>query len=102
MDDLAAHIRSVNGPEGSVKYLKDFKNTLEDDLTEIITTQSFQDLTGQIIKKVISLVGDLEAELVHLIATFGVKIEQTDNTDNIVPEKVTQNDVNDLLKEFGF
>jgi chemotaxis signal transduction protein/chemotaxis regulatin CheY-phosphate phosphatase CheZ len=102
MDDLAAHIRNIKEPEDSVKYLKDFKNTLEDDMTEIITTQSFQDLTGQIIKKVIRLVGDLEAELVNLIANFGVKIEQGEDTEAAAPEKVSQNDVNDLLKEFGF
>lgn len=102
MDDLAAHIRNLREPAESIKYLKDFKNALEDDMTEIITTQSFQDLTGQIIKKVIQLVGDLETELVHLITSFGVKIEQGGESRAVAPEKVSQNDVNDLLKEFGF
>ncbi|MFZ6008020.1 MAG: protein phosphatase CheZ, partial [Nitrospirota bacterium] len=53
MDDLATHIRNLKEPDESVAYLKDFKNKLEDDLTEILTAQSFQDITGQTIKKVI-------------------------------------------------
>lgn len=102
MDDLASHIRNLREPEESVSYLKDFKNRLEDDLTEILTAQSFQDITGQTIKKVIKLVGDIEEELVKLIATFGVKIEERKKAEVIAPEKVSQEDVDDLLKEFGF
>jgi chemotaxis signal transduction protein/chemotaxis regulatin CheY-phosphate phosphatase CheZ len=102
MDELSAHIRKVEGPPETVAYLKEFKNTLEDDFTEIITTQSFQDLTGQTIKKVITLVGDIETELVRLVASFGVKLESGSNASEIAPEKVSQAGVDDLLKEFGF
>lgn len=102
MDDLATNIRNLKGPEESVTYLKDFKNSLEDDLTEILTAQSFQDITGQTIKKVIKLVGEIEDELVKLIATFGVKVEEGKKAEVTMPEKVSQEDVNDLLKEFGF
>lgn len=101
MDDLANHIREIQGPEASVNYIKEFKNSLEDDLTEILTTQSFQDLTGQVLKKVINLVGDLEVELLKLITTFGLKIEEKKTVPKEV-EKVSQEDVDDLLKEFGF
>lgn len=102
MDDFSKHLRNLNGPEESLKYLKSFKNKLEDDLTELITTQSFQDITGQILKKVISLVGDIEEELVSLITNFGVKIEQNVKIDSEKSEQVSQNDVDELLKEFGF
>lgn len=103
MDELADHIRNLKEPEESVAYLRQFKNSLEDDLTEIITTQSFQDLTGQTIKKVIKLVSEIEEELVRLIATFGVKIEPSKKTEaEIESEKVSQAGVDDLLKEFGF
>ncbi len=85
-----------------MQYLKKFKGDIEDDLTEILTTQSFQDLTGQTIKKVIKLVGDIEEELVKLIATFGVKMEPGLRAEMTNPEKVSQEDVNDLLKDFGF
>ena len=101
MDDLADNIRQLQGPESCVSFLKEFKNSLEDDLTDILTTQSFQDLTGQTLKKVIKLVGDLEVELVRLITTFGLKIEEKEVIKKET-EKVTQEDVDDLLKEFGF
>lgn len=102
MDDLAAHIRKVEGPPETAAYLKTFKNGLEDDLTEILTTQSFQDLTGQTIKKVITLVNDIEGELVRLIASFGMKMEPGGKAQEVAPEKVSQAGVDDLLKEFGF
>ncbi|HMK61509.1 MAG TPA: protein phosphatase CheZ [Dissulfurispiraceae bacterium] len=102
MDDLSAHIRNVKEPPEAAEYLKKFKNELEDDFTEILTTQSFQDLTGQTLKKVITLVGDIEEELVGLIATFGVKSDQGDGVEPAKVESVSQEGVDDLLKEFGF
>jgi chemotaxis protein CheZ len=102
MDDLSSSIRNIKEPQESVEYLKKFKNGLEDDLTEILTTQSFQDLTGQTLKKVITLVGDIEEELVGLIASFGVKTEPGKKDEEVVAENVSQEGVDDLLKEFGF
>jgi chemotaxis protein CheZ len=101
MDELETYIKKLTGPEESVMYLKSFKNRLEDDLTDILTTQSFQDITGQLIKKVIKLIGDIEEELVKLIKTFGVKIETSSKVE-AVSQKITQADVDELLKEFGF
>jgi chemotaxis signal transduction protein/chemotaxis regulatin CheY-phosphate phosphatase CheZ len=102
MDDLSSNIRNIKEPQESVDYLKKFKNELEDDFTEILTTQSFQDLTGQTLKKVITLVGDIEEELVGLIATFGVKSEPSKQVEEVPAENVSQEGVDDLLKEFGF
>lgn len=102
MDELSSHLRKLKEPEETVSYLKSFKNSLEDDLTEVLTTQSFQDLTGQTIKKVIKLVGELEEELVRLIASFGMKIETKSVQQEATQEKVSQSDVDDLLKDFGF
>jgi chemotaxis signal transduction protein/chemotaxis regulatin CheY-phosphate phosphatase CheZ len=102
MDDLSSHVRNIKEPQESAEYLKKFKNELEDDLTEILTTQSFQDLTGQTLKKVITLVGDIEEELVGLIASFGVKTETGGRPEAVAAENVSQEGVDDLLKEFGF
>lgn len=102
MEDLAANIRKLTGPEDAVKYMKDYKNRYEDDLTEIITTQSFQDLTGQTIQKVILLVADIEKELVGMVAAFGLKLDMGAKESDVVQEKVNQAGVDDLLKEFGF
>lgn len=102
MDELADRIRTVQGPPETIAFLKQFKNGLEDDLTEILTTQSFQDLTGQTIKKVITLVHDLEEELVRLISVYGLKIEGGAREPVAAAEKVTQTDVDNLLKDLGF
>jgi len=102
MDELSNHLRNIKEPPESVEYLKKFKNELEDDLTEILTTQSFQDLTGQTLEKVITLVGDIERELVGLITAFGVKAEPEGSVAHQVEEQVSQAGVDDLLKEFGF
>ena len=101
MDELASRIRNIQGPEETVSYLKNFKNQLEDDLTEVLTTQSFQDLTGQALEKVIGLVGDLERELMGLITNFGVKIDQCPSLVP-APEMVNQEGVDKMLTELGF
>ncbi|NOX20398.1 MAG: protein phosphatase CheZ, partial [Nitrospirae bacterium] len=61
-----------------------------------ILIQEYQDLTGQIIKKVIDLTTTLEKELKNLIELFGKKTEKQ-------KKEVFENqgDVDDLLKEFG-
>ncbi|MFA6149079.1 MAG: protein phosphatase CheZ [bacterium] len=102
MDELSARIRKLEGPDDAVKYIRDFKNRLEDDLTEIITTQSFQDITGQTIKKVIRLVEEIERELAGMVATFGLKNDPRMKAKPVVLETVSQAGVDDLLKEFGF
>lgn len=100
--ELSRHIEKLKGPKQSVGYLKSFSQSLSSDLTEILIAQEYQDITGQTIRKVIDLVNSMEVELVKLIATFGVKMDASPVEDKEIEEKVTQNDVDDLLKGFGF
>lgn len=44
---------------------------LRGELTEILMAQDFQDLTGQIIKRVINLVNEVEKRLVEILTVFG-------------------------------
>jgi chemotaxis protein CheZ len=115
-DDFSKHIEHLTGPEESIHYLKTFKEAMDNDLTEILTAQQFQDITGQTIKKVIALVNTLEVELVGLISTHGMplKVEppeieksetnqtEDDWADDAPHEKVSQSDVEALLGDFGF
>ena len=93
---------------------------LNDKLNEILMAQGFQDLTGQIIRRVITLVQDVEQGLVDLIKMSGVPDankkaakakEGLDTTAEgpVVPgvnhasETVDgQDDVDDLLSSLGF
>ena len=83
-------------------------------LMEIMMAQDFQDLTGQVIKKVTKMVQDLEVELLQLLVNNASK-DKKDSTDNgllngpvINPEKrgndvvTNQNQVDDLLASLGF
>lgn len=52
---------------------------IKSQLTEIMMSQSFQDLTGQVLKRVMFLVGSLEASLVNLIEKSGVNYANIPN-----------------------
>jgi len=86
---------------------------------EVLMAQDFQDLTGQIIRRVINLVDEIESNLVELIKIQGehfVPEEKKDKTNEAmkldgpqVPGKETSNDVmkgqddvDDLLASLGF
>lgn len=91
---------------------------LRGQLTEILMAQDFQDLTGQIIRRVITLVNEVEGRLVEILTAFGN--EQSENsTDNkkkasTAPEGPilnprerddavsSQDEVDDLLSSLGF
>lgn len=73
--------------------------------TEILVAQSFQDLTGQAIKKVIPVVREVENQLLHLIKTFSIDLPDEKAGEKYATEsstKVDQGDVDDMLAGFGF
>ena len=90
--------------------------------TEVLMAQDFQDLTSQIIRKVITLVDDVETNLVELIKLQGEQLsppqeeekkkKAADDRENLdgpqIPGKETgdvmagQDDVDDLLASLGF
>lgn len=95
--------------------------TLRGNLNEVMMAQDFQDLTGQIIERVITLVDDMEGSLVDLIRLSGqnmreqgdTKKEEVDmlkGTGPVVPgvDDAAQNvvsgqdEVDDLLSSLGF
>lgn len=113
--------------EQARERLKESRDTLEnlnasikknhDDLITVLTAQDYQDLTGQIILKIIKILKDLELKLVNVIRTFGMKVEKHKKKISQQQEKDelygpaykgkegalhSQDDVDDLLAEFGF
>jgi chemotaxis protein CheZ len=87
---------------------------VKDHLTSILLAQEYQDLTGQIIKKVINLVGEVEDKLIGLIQITGApQLASSDGDASSldgppVPglaHKDTvsgQDEVDDLLSSLGF
>jgi len=90
--------------------------TIQQSLTEVLMAQGFQDLTGQIIRRVITLVQDLEHSLVELIRISGrrfklagenaqeAKVEALGPAVPGVDKEAIQNqdDVDSLLSSLGF
>jgi chemotaxis protein CheZ len=116
-DSFSEHIENIKGNDESAGYFRALKNSLDNDMTSILTAQQFQDITGQTIKKVIDLINHVEVELLRLVSTFGMQIRPgpekdgdtagsdqdtiAESGDNAV-EKVTQSDVEALLNDCGF
>lgn len=92
------------------------KNTTETKelLMEIMMAQDFQDLTGQVIKKITELAHDLERQLVQVLVDFSPEIKKepkkndslmngpqinAETTENVVSN---QEEVDDLLDSLGF
>lgn len=101
LGDFSSQLGKIKNPKKAVEYLNEFKASLNKDLTEIMLAQEFQDITGQTIRKVIELVNAIEAELVGLITTFGVKADAGKKEIKLA-QKISQDAVDELLKEFGF
>lgn len=87
----------------------------QEDLLTIMTAQDFQDLTGQIILKIIRLMKELETSLVNLITSFGIPVSGKKSEKTVSREFLygpahekkedalkSQEDVDSLLAEFGF
>jgi chemotaxis protein CheZ len=96
-------------------------------MTEVLMAQDFQDLTGQVIRKVIDLVREVEESLIGMLTAFGITedmlSQQKDgeegkknkpkvgenlvegpiiNTEERDDVAVDQDDVDDLLSSLGF
>ena len=92
-------------------------------LTEVLMAQGYQDLTGQVIRRVIDLVKEVEESLVNMLTMFGepesaeqakASSKPVDNIDGVVAEGPImdaeqrddvvsgQDDVDDLLSSLGF
>ena len=82
-------------------------------LTEIMMAQDFQDLTGQVIKKVVSLAQDLESGLMNLLVEVMPETKRTQevaslmngpviNSEGRTDVVVNQKQVDDLLDSLGF
>ncbi len=54
---------------------KDNSSQLHNLMTEVLMAQGYQDLTGQVIRRIIELVREVEDSLIHLLTVFGTPVE---------------------------
>ncbi|GHF80733.1 protein phosphatase CheZ [Thalassotalea marina] len=87
-------------------------------MTDVLMAQDFQDLTGQVIRKVIDLVREVEDSLINMLTAFGVTQDEDKKAKPTVGENLVegpivnkeqrddvvadQDDVDDLLSSLGF
>ncbi|MBP8645426.1 MAG: protein phosphatase CheZ [Syntrophobacteraceae bacterium] len=106
----AAHERM----DDSARILQELKKSVsrtQEHLTTILTSQSYQDLTGQVIQKIVAFQKDLESKLIKLVQTFGVKggvVKKQEKElygpahDKVAGAVHSQDEIDSLLAEFGF
>ncbi|MBE0509331.1 MAG: protein phosphatase CheZ [Gammaproteobacteria bacterium] len=100
--------------------LSENSSQLKERMTEVIMAQDFQDLTGQIIERVITLVDDMERSLVDLIRISGQDLAAKEATNKAPKDHLKgvgpavpgvdeasnlvsgQDEVDDLLSSLGF
>jgi chemotaxis protein CheZ len=92
---------------------------MHDLMTDVLMAQDFQDLTGQVIRKVIDLVREVEDSLIGMLTAFGISSASSSEPskpkvgDNLVEGPIVnaaqrddvvvdQDDVDDLLSSLGF
>ncbi|MGX5173511.1 protein phosphatase CheZ [Aliikangiella sp. IMCC44653] len=97
---------------------KNTSDQLRSGLSEVLMAQDYQDLTGQVIRQVITLVQDVEESMVNVIKMFGnlddyhsnaseVKVKEgvegpITNKDKRTDVVSGQDEVDDLLSSLGF
>ena len=85
----------------------------KEQLMEIMMAQDFQDLTGQVIKKVVSLAQDLESQLMNILIQTMPGEKRTESVNSLLNGPVinsggrsdvvvNQSQVDDLLDSLGF
>ncbi len=108
---------------GFLTQASDDSGTLNSLLTDVLMAQDYQDLTGQILRRVIELVREVEDGLIGLLTAFGqTNLPQTDSSSTVSRKTKAvngvegpiidaasrndvvsgQDDVDDLLSSLGF
>ena len=115
--ELAQFKALCHNIDGLLTQVEGNSSELRNELTNILMAQDFQDLTGQIIKRVITLVQEVEDRLVDILTLFKVEErlgEQDELNKPSQPEGpilnpheredavASQDDVDDLLASLGF
>lgn len=104
--------------------IDDDAEAVRKELSEILIAQDFQDLTGQVIRRVITLVQDLEQHLIRMLRLSGGRLKESSDGATAEAQKAAtegnmgtgpavpgvgdddvvqgQDDVDDLLSSLGF
>ena len=107
-DDLAAQAGKVlasasdrGGPsETLARQVQTFAAGFREGLNDMVMAQSWQDLSGQRIKKVVDFIGNVEFSLLELVRLTGALAGR--EPAEVVEKVSSQDEADRLLSEFGF
>lgn len=112
---LASGVNDVDGFKHLAQQSQQFLATVavnsEDEkkrLMDIMMAQDFQDITGQIIKKVVTLTQRLESDLTQILVEYAPAESRTEKPVDLlagpaVPDQaMVQDDVDSMLADLGF
>lgn len=89
-----------------VAHVGSFAETQRAVLTDIMLAQDFQDLSGQVIGKIIDIINRTESQLLDLLVHSGPNepppVEEALEGPQIPDKAMKQDDVDDLLASLGF
>lgn len=89
-----------------VAHVASFTETQRSVLTDIMMAQDFQDLSGQVIGKIIDIITRTEKQLLDLLLHSGpgdvIPVAETLEGPQIPEKAMKQDDVDDLLASLGF
>lgn len=88
---LLEKINNGAGGEQDLQKLMQANNTLAQDLTTVLTTLSFQDITGQRIRKVVNALNAIESSVVELYLSSGLVMDAA--------EKEPERDAHELRQD---
>jgi len=85
LQETSGHLEEIKKSTDveTVNILLDQVTTFEDSLTQIMTSLSFQDLTGQRLKKVVTALGEIQTSIFDLYVSSGLMLK----TGEEMPEK---------------
>ena len=108
------NLSNNNNIKSVIKNIETINESNKEDLISLLTALSFQDLTGQKVKKILSLVQDIETKILELLLSFGLNVDEESNSkdkkkkeemitelkDSSKPIDLKQDIVDEILGEF--
>lgn len=73
-------------------------------ITKILEALSFQDLSGQRIMVIVSLISHVQVQLLSILVSFGTKLKKTTEVENVTSserEKMAQTEVDQMLERIS-
>tara|TARA_R110002111_G_scaffold9790_1_gene32780 strand:- start:420 stop:1187 length:768 start_codon:yes stop_codon:yes gene_type:complete len=79
-------------------YAEDKSNQLHSNLTDIVVTQGYQDLSGQVLQKIVNMLNATESDLVSLLE-MAANMQTPDQNAEVEPQKLLTENHKDILAE---